>query len=153
MRNCCRGNVFAEPLPRNGSGISAHLNDRSIIMFLDIINRLVFCLKCRPVYISKHNVSETGFCLRPQVKPTQLGSIDRDSPRTMDDVQEHNNCTNLPSSQTFRSYQRSLHSNGSTRHNILIICGLFNDTVSKSPYLTSDTFLRICKEAMFANFS
>jgi hypothetical protein len=37
------------------------------------------CLKCRPVYISKHNVSETGFCLHLQVKPTQLGPIDRAS--------------------------------------------------------------------------
>jgi hypothetical protein len=27
-------------------------------MFLDIIHLLVFCLNCRPVYISKHNVSE-----------------------------------------------------------------------------------------------
>jgi hypothetical protein len=40
-----------------------------------------------PLYIqgciqgfSKHNVSETGFCLRLQVKPTQLGLIDRASP-------------------------------------------------------------------------
>jgi hypothetical protein len=41
-------------------------------MFLDIIHR--------PVYISKHNVSETGFCLRLQVKPTQLGAIDRARP-------------------------------------------------------------------------
>jgi hypothetical protein len=24
-----------------------------------------------PVYITKHNVSETGFCLRLQVKPTK----------------------------------------------------------------------------------
>jgi hypothetical protein len=39
------------------------------IMFLDVIQR--------PVYISKQNVSETGFCLRLQVKPTQLGPIDR----------------------------------------------------------------------------
>jgi hypothetical protein len=52
----------------------------SIIMFLDIIHRLVFCLKCRPVYISKHNVSETGFYLRPQVKLILLGPIDRASP-------------------------------------------------------------------------
>jgi hypothetical protein len=36
--------------------------------------------KHRPVYFSKHNVSETGFCLRLQVKPTQLGPIDRASP-------------------------------------------------------------------------
>jgi hypothetical protein len=28
-----------------------------------------------PVYFSKHNVSETGFCLRLQVKPTELGPI------------------------------------------------------------------------------
>jgi hypothetical protein len=47
-------------------------------MFLDIIHHLVFCLKCRPV-ISKHNVSETGFYLCPQVKPTLLGPIDRAS--------------------------------------------------------------------------
>jgi hypothetical protein len=36
--------------------------------------------KNRPVYFSKHNVSETLFCLRLQVKPTQLGPIDRASP-------------------------------------------------------------------------
>jgi hypothetical protein len=65
------------------------------IIFLDIIHR--------PAYISKHNVSETGFCLRFQVKPTQLGPIDRASPYlwteihkngTMDNVQKHNICTN-----------------------------------------------------------
>jgi hypothetical protein len=42
------------------------------IMYLDIIQR--------PVYISKLNVSETGFCLRFQVKPTQLSPIYRASP-------------------------------------------------------------------------
>jgi hypothetical protein len=52
----------------------------TIITFLDIIQCLVFCLKCRPVYISKHNVSENGFCLRLQVKFTQFGPIDRASP-------------------------------------------------------------------------
>jgi hypothetical protein len=41
------------------------------IMFLDVIHS--------PVYISKHNISETGFCFRLQVKPTQLGPIDRTS--------------------------------------------------------------------------
>jgi hypothetical protein len=81
------------------------------------------------VYFSKHNVSETEFCLRLQVKPTQLGPIDRASPyllktetesslrnvvflkinrtvldKTMDNVKKHNICTNVPSSQTFRSY-------------------------------------------------
>jgi hypothetical protein len=37
------------------------------IMFLDIIHR--------PAFILKHNVSETGFCLRLQVKSTQLVPI------------------------------------------------------------------------------
>jgi hypothetical protein len=36
--------------------------------------------KNRPVYFSKQNVSDTGFYLRLQVKPTQLGPIDRASP-------------------------------------------------------------------------
>jgi hypothetical protein len=49
--------------------------------------------------LTKYNVSEIGFYLRPQVKPTQLGPIDRASPS----VQEYNICTNLPSSQTRRS--------------------------------------------------
>jgi hypothetical protein len=47
-------------------------------MFLDI-HRPVFIYKHSPVYFLKHNVSETGFCLRVQVKPTQLGPIDRAS--------------------------------------------------------------------------
>jgi hypothetical protein len=34
----------------------------------------------RHLYFSKHNVSETGFCLRLQVKSAQLGPIDRASP-------------------------------------------------------------------------
>jgi hypothetical protein len=37
-------------------------------------------LKTAPVYITKHSVSETWFSLRLQVKPTQLGPIDRASP-------------------------------------------------------------------------
>jgi hypothetical protein len=45
---------------------------RTNIMFVDIIQRLVF--------IFQNNVSETGFCFRLQVKPTQLGPIDRASP-------------------------------------------------------------------------
>jgi hypothetical protein len=44
-------------------------NTGTNIVFLDIIHR--------PVFITKHNVSETGLCLRLQVKPTQLGAIDR----------------------------------------------------------------------------
>jgi hypothetical protein len=41
-------------------------------MFLDIIHR--------PVYITKRNDAKTGFCLRLQAKPLQLGPIDRVSP-------------------------------------------------------------------------
>jgi hypothetical protein len=41
-------------------------------MFLDIIHR--------PVFILKHEVSESGFCLSREVKPIQLGSIDRAGP-------------------------------------------------------------------------
>jgi hypothetical protein len=37
---------------------------------------LFFYLKHRPIYISKLNVSEAGFCLRFQVKLTQLEPID-----------------------------------------------------------------------------
>jgi hypothetical protein len=57
---------------------------------------IVLCLsKSHPVYLSKLSVSETGFCLRLQVKPTQLGPIDRASPYLR---------TNVPSSQKFRAY-------------------------------------------------
>jgi hypothetical protein len=34
----------------------------------------------RPVAYLKHDILETGFCLRLQVVPTQLGQIDRASP-------------------------------------------------------------------------
>jgi hypothetical protein len=40
----------------------------TIIVFLDIIQSPVF---------KTQNVSETGFCLRLLVKPTQLGGIDK----------------------------------------------------------------------------
>jgi hypothetical protein len=44
----------------------------TIIELLDIVHR--------PVLYVKHDVSETGFCLRPQVKLTQLDPIDRATP-------------------------------------------------------------------------
>jgi hypothetical protein len=47
------------------------------ITFLDIIHGRLY-LKCLPVYISKHNVSDTGFCLRLQVKPTHKGMVRSD---------------------------------------------------------------------------
>jgi hypothetical protein len=49
-------------------------------MFLNIIHLPVFIQKHRSAYISKHNVSENGFRLRLQVKPTQFGLINRASP-------------------------------------------------------------------------
>jgi hypothetical protein len=76
----------------------------TIIAFLDIIH---------PVLFKTHDVSETGFCLRLRVLPTQLGPIDQAGLRTlcvlnknrrMDNVQKHNNCINISSSQIFRSY-------------------------------------------------
>jgi hypothetical protein len=100
------------------------------------------------LFFKKHNVSESGFCLRLQLKPTRWGPIHRaslrpkiwtssidwaqlnrfylktvtesslrnvafwkinrtvfwDKDRTMDNVQQHNICTNVPLSQTFWSY-------------------------------------------------
>jgi hypothetical protein len=50
-------------------------------MFLGIIHQPVFYLKTPScLYITKHNISETGFYLRLQVEPAQLGPIDRASP-------------------------------------------------------------------------
>jgi hypothetical protein len=47
-----------------------------------------------PVFHSKQDVLETVFCLRLQVKPTQLGPIDRASPsfRSGDRIQSPKNC-------------------------------------------------------------
>jgi hypothetical protein len=53
------------------------------IMFLDVIHHPFFSWKHHLVYFSKHDVSETGFCFRLQVKPTQLVPIDRASPYFM----------------------------------------------------------------------
>jgi hypothetical protein len=47
------------------------------IMFLDIIHRPVYFLRIILFIFENTNVSETGFCPRPQVKPTQLGPRDR----------------------------------------------------------------------------
>jgi hypothetical protein len=56
---------------RKSLGCKQELHSTNIIFF-DIIHR--------PVYDSKHDVSETGFCLRLQAKPTHLGPIDTASP-------------------------------------------------------------------------
>jgi hypothetical protein len=75
------------------------------IMFLDIIHwSSCLYLKHRPVYFPKHSVSETGFCLRLQAKPTQLGPIDKaslspynvlDKDKMMDNVQKRTIVTNF----------------------------------------------------------
>jgi hypothetical protein len=68
-----------------------------------------------PFLFKPHNVSETGFCLRLQVEPSQLGPIDRASPymrnvllfkQKQDDgyVQKHNICIYVTSSQALRIY-------------------------------------------------
>jgi hypothetical protein len=48
-------------------------------MFCQILKNLtvtILNIIYRPVLYSKHDVSETGFYLCPQVEPTQLESID-----------------------------------------------------------------------------
>jgi hypothetical protein len=93
-----------------------------ILRFWTLSITLCLYLKCRPVSLSNHNVSEIGFCLRLQVKPTQFGPINRlevsssttlifvretdilNKDKTMDNVQKRSICTNVPSSQTFRPY-------------------------------------------------
>jgi hypothetical protein len=80
-----------------------------------------------PSVLFKHNVPQTGFCIRLQVEPAQLGPIDRWGPssiywaqlsrshmktetesRTMDNVQNCDSYINIPSSQTYRSCLYSL---------------------------------------------
>jgi hypothetical protein len=58
-------------------------------MFLGIIQRPVFIWKHRPVNITKHNVSETGLCLRCNINRMVFSDKDR----TMDNAQKHNFCT------------------------------------------------------------
>jgi hypothetical protein len=53
---------------------------RTNITFLDNYPSSCLNLKHRTVYLSKHNVSDTGFDLHLQVRPTQLGPIDRITP-------------------------------------------------------------------------
>jgi hypothetical protein len=107
--------------------ISNIRNNLNFLMTSNSYNYCVFrhypssCLYLKTVLfiITKHNVSETGFCLRLQGKPTQtygdrIQSPKRyfrnnktgwflDNDKTMDNVQKHNTCINVPSSQTFRS--------------------------------------------------
>jgi hypothetical protein len=55
-------------VPAPARANTVHALDRSAtVTFLDIIRP--------PDYFSKHIVSETGFCLRLQVNPTQLVPI------------------------------------------------------------------------------
>jgi hypothetical protein len=45
-----------------------------------IIQLLRFWTSSIDLFLCKNNVSETEFCLRLQVEPTQMGQIDRASP-------------------------------------------------------------------------
>jgi hypothetical protein len=49
-------------------------------MFLDIIHRLAFIEHIVLFLFKTRQFSETGFCLRLQVEPIQLGSIEIASP-------------------------------------------------------------------------
>jgi hypothetical protein len=50
-----------------------------------LIQLLCFCTLSIVLLLFKtHNVSETGFCLRLQVEPTQLGPVDRASPNVLE---------------------------------------------------------------------
>jgi hypothetical protein len=77
------------------------LNIAITIIILDITHR--------PALYLKRNISETVFCLRLQILPTQLVSLDslrnivfEMKDRTMDNVQNYDSCINIPSSQTYR---------------------------------------------------
>jgi hypothetical protein len=59
---------------------TVHASDRAATVTGGHYPSPCFYLKHRPLCIRKHSVSETGLCLRLQVKPTQLGSIDTASP-------------------------------------------------------------------------
>jgi hypothetical protein len=52
------------------------------------------------LFIFQNNVSETGFYLRLQVKPTQLGPIDRASPDFRKELDHSNNCVTGSNSAT-----------------------------------------------------
>jgi hypothetical protein len=70
---------------KNEIDAKVQVKKSTIIVFPNIMHRPVFLFKTR-------NVSETGFCLRLQVEPTQ----------------KHNNCVNIPSSQTFWYYKNKV---------------------------------------------
>jgi hypothetical protein len=52
----------------------------SFILFIHCLQLLSFWTLSIIVFFKAHNVLKTGFCLRLQVEPTQLGSIDRAVP-------------------------------------------------------------------------
>jgi hypothetical protein len=47
------------------------------VLYFRTLSIVLYLSKTCSVYFSKHSVSETGFCLRLQVKPTQLGPMDK----------------------------------------------------------------------------
>jgi hypothetical protein len=68
------GAVFFSP-------ISSPLTTRSVTMEVFDPASTRVCLYVKTVlFIFQNNVSEAGFCLRLQIKPNQLGPIDRASP-------------------------------------------------------------------------
>jgi hypothetical protein len=53
---------------------------KGMISYIDITITILDIIQL-PVFSLKHSISETGFCLRLQVIPTQLGLVDRVSIR------------------------------------------------------------------------
>jgi hypothetical protein len=96
-RNCCVIVVKFSPDAPVRLDCFTRRSKIAIIEFLHTIHHLVFNLK--------RVVSENGFCLHPQVKPSQMDPIDRASPYlwTKDNVRKLSHCNNMSSSQTFRS--------------------------------------------------
>jgi hypothetical protein len=92
------------PMP----GIKPRVLGHSTYSLVNILNKYYILghypssclyLKCRPVYVAKHNVSETGFCLRLQVTPTQIGTssiywtqLNRCYLKTVTEVQSLKHC-------------------------------------------------------------
>jgi hypothetical protein len=54
-------------------------------------------------FILKHDVWETGICIRVQVEPTQVGPIDPIW-RQMENIQNYDSYINITSLQTYRQH-------------------------------------------------
>jgi hypothetical protein len=67
-------------LLRFGLSSASVILKSTVIFVSEHYSSSCFYLEHRPVYISKQNVSKTALCLRLQVEPLHLGTIDRIGP-------------------------------------------------------------------------